>query len=175
MEPPRSGTAPAAASGAKKVVTVGVGDMRASRDPQTVFVSHSLGSCIGVAVYDPQTHIGGVLHAMLPSSPTSGGSTSRPHMFVDTGLPSLINAVCTLGAVKERLQIRIAGGAQFIGKSQIFNIGSQNTASAQELLLTNGLSAQLVECGGQYSRTLRLDLSNGGLTIEAPGCQSRQL
>ena len=43
-------------------VIVGVADMKVSRDPRVILVTHSLGSCIGVAVYDPVVKVGGLLH-----------------------------------------------------------------------------------------------------------------
>jgi len=47
-------------------IVVGVADMKISKDPDSVLVTHSLGSCIGVAVYDCAVHAGGLLHFMLP-------------------------------------------------------------------------------------------------------------
>ena len=49
-------------------IVVGVADMKISNDPDSVLVTHSLGSCIGVAVYDRAVHAGGLLHFMLPDS-----------------------------------------------------------------------------------------------------------
>ncbi len=162
--------------GSKKMVVVGVGNMLTSKDPQTMLVTLSLGSCIGVVVYDPVHHVGGMLHAMLPNSfANQDRAVARPFMFVDTGLPALLNAIYSLGGSKERLTVTIAGGAQFVTRSPMFNIGERNTASVKDLLLNIGISAHIVECGGHYSRTLRLDLASGGLTLDAPGCQPRSL
>ena len=43
-------------------VVVGVADMKVSSKPEEVLVTHALGSCIGVAIYDPQVRVGGILH-----------------------------------------------------------------------------------------------------------------
>lgn len=165
-----------APASSKKMVVVGVGNMLTSSDPHTMLVTHSLGSCIGVVAYDPVAHVGGMLHAMLPSSAANHDrAVARPFMFVDTGLPALFTAIYGLGGTKDRLVVTIAGGAQFITRSPMFNIGARNAASVTDLLLSNGITAHLVECGGQYSRTLRLDLASGGLILDAPGCQPRYL
>jgi len=49
-------------------LVVGVADMKISNQTQQLIVTHALGSCIGVAVYDPKVKVGGLLHYMLPES-----------------------------------------------------------------------------------------------------------
>ncbi|MCF6285183.1 MAG: hypothetical protein L3K26_08330 [Candidatus Hydrogenedentes bacterium] len=39
-------------------LTVGISDMKTSRDPDDVILTHSISSCIGLVLYDPQGHIG---------------------------------------------------------------------------------------------------------------------
>ena len=68
-------------------VVVGVADMKISNKPEEVLVTHALGSCIGVAIYDPKVRVGGILHFMLPESLLdSVKSQQNPYMFADTGL-----------------------------------------------------------------------------------------
>ena len=49
-------------------ITVGIADMQVSNDPDAMLVTYSLGSCIGVMIYDPVVRVGGMLHYMLPDS-----------------------------------------------------------------------------------------------------------
>lgn len=154
----------------RKNLIVGVGDMLASNDVTAVIVTHSLGSCLGVAVYDSAVRVGGLLHAMLPDSAINPErAASRPFMFVDTGLPALFHAVYALGAHKHRLTVKIAGGAQFLDEKKVFNIGDRNLEAVLALLARNGVRPSASECGGRNSRTLRLDLATGGLSLEMPG------
>ncbi len=48
----------------KNIVTVGVGDLKIAKSPK--IIKTSLGSCIGVVLYDSINKIGGLLHLMLP-------------------------------------------------------------------------------------------------------------
>jgi chemotaxis protein CheD len=161
------------ASSPKKSLVVGMGDMLASNDPTATLVTYSLGSCVGVVIYDPVARVGGMLHAMLPDSTiNSARAAARPHMFVDTGLPALFHAVYALGGVKARLTVKLAGGAQFLDEKKIFNIGIRNSEMVQALLARNGITACATEIGGQQSRTLRLDLGKGELTVDIPGQHS---
>ena len=167
--PPRSWVVPAP----KKNLIVGVGDMLASNDPQAHLVTYSLGSCVGVVIYDPAVKAGGLLHAMLPDSTINAERASdRPYMFVDTGLPALFHAVYALGGLKPRLIIKFAGGAEFLDEKKLFNIGQRNVETVLAMLTRNNAPLKAQETGGHESRTIRLDLSNGNLTVDMPGKKS---
>lgn len=148
--------------------------MIASNDMFSCVVTYSLGSCVGVTVYDPVAKCGGLLHAMLPDSTINAErAKARPFMFVDTGLPALFHAVYALGGLKPRLVIKMAGGAQFLDEKRVFNIGQRNVDAVIGMLTKNGVKPGIVECGGNESRTLRLDLASGEVMLETPGKQPR--
>ncbi|HYG34189.1 MAG TPA: chemotaxis protein CheD [Clostridia bacterium] len=154
----------------RKTLVVGVADMVASNDSSAEIVTYSLGSCLGITVYDPVQKVGGLLHVMLPDSTIDSQKAAiSPFMFVDTGVPRLFHAVCQLGAERRRLQIKVAGGAQFLDAAGIFNIGDRNQRALNDLLARNGYSIQARDVGGVVSRTVRLDLANGKFSIRCPG------
>ena len=105
-------------------IVVGVADMKTSDDPAATLVTHSLGSCIALAVYDPLARVGGMLHYMLPESTNTTKAESRPLMFADTGIPVLFKSCYKPGAAKGRMIVKIAGGAQILGASGHFMIGT---------------------------------------------------
>jgi chemotaxis protein CheD len=90
-------------------------------------------------------------------------------MFVDTGVPRLFHATYNLGADRGRLMIKVAGGAQLLDQQGIFNIGARNFDALQKLLAQNGLKAHDTDVGGLSSRTVRLDLTTGLVTVKTPG------
>jgi chemotaxis protein CheD len=90
-------------------------------------------------------------------------------MFVDTGLPGMFHAVYALGGIKGRLVVKLAGGAEFLDEKQIFRIGQRNVEATLQMLERNGVRVGARETGGRESRTVRLDLSNGNLTLDLPG------
>lgn len=154
----------------RTTLVVGVADMVVSNDSNAEIVTYSLGSCLGLTVFDPVKKIGGLLHLMLPDSkidPAKGAS--MPFMFVDTGVPRLFHAAYNLGADRSRLVVKVAGGAQLLDQQGIFNIGHRNFTALKNLLAQNGLSLHAADVGGLTSRTLRLDLSNGSVTLKSPG------
>ena len=154
----------------KKSLIVGVADMIASNDSTAELVTYSLGSCLGIMVYDPVAKVGGLLHAMLPDSTIdSHKAQTRPFMFIDTGAPHLFRTIYGLGAIKDRLLIRVAGGAEFLDTDGFFNIGARNIKTLQSLLQRNGYHVDAAAVGGRCSRTVRLDVSSGKCTIQSPG------
>jgi chemotaxis protein CheD len=160
----------------RKTLVVGVADMIASNDATAMIVTHSLGSCVGVVVYDIACRAGGMLHVMLPDSTINTTKAARtPCMFVDTGVPQLFKAVYGLGGVKSRLIVKMAGGAQFLDKKRIWNIGQRNVQAVEEILMRNGISVRSCDVGGLSARTLRLDLATGCVTVQADGQKPREL
>ena len=154
----------------KKSFIVGVSDMISCNDAGADLVTHSLGSCIGVTAYDPVRKVGGLLHLMLPDSSIDATKAAmHPFMFADTGLPRLFHAVYALGGEKGRLEVKVAGGAQFLDEKRIFNIGERNSTAVLSILARNGVKPSAGDVGGQASRTVRLDLSSGKVSVQQPG------
>jgi chemotaxis protein CheD len=154
----------------RKQLIVGTGDMLTSNDASANLVTYSLGSCVGVAIYDPIAKVGGLLHAMLPDSTINlDRASKRPFMFVDTGLPAMFHAVYALGGLKHRLIVKLVGGAEFLDEKKIFRIGQRNVEATKAMLERNGVALAASETGGHESRTVRLDLSNGNFSVDIPG------
>lgn len=160
----------------RKALVVGVADMLASNDSSAELVTYSLGSCLGITIYDPVTKIGGLLHIMLPDSNIDTAKAgAMPYMFVDSGVPRLFHAVYNLGADRSRLIVKVAGGAQLLDARGIFNIGARNLEAFRKLLAQQGLNIHASDTGGLNSRTVRLDLANGHTTIKSPGTEPHPL
>jgi chemotaxis protein CheD len=153
-------------------LVVGVADLVVSNDSTADIVTYSLGSCLGVTVYDPVKKIGGLLHLMLPDSAIDPAkAASLPYMFVDTGVPRLFHAAYNLGADRSRLVVKVAGGAQMLDQQGIFNIGIRNFSALEKIISQNGLKIHAADIAGLSSRTVRLDLANGNVTVKTPGAE----
>lgn len=156
--------------GFERRLVVGVGGVATSNDPGVILTTYSLGSCVGVTVYDPVARAGGLLHAMLPDSginPTK--AAAQPAMFVNTGLPTLFRALTQLRAEKHRLQICLVGGAQILDQSGFFNIGSRNLFTLKSMLREYGLQPRAEEVGGLVNRTVYLRLDTGEVRLKTSG------
>lgn len=149
---------------------VGISDMKISSGPDDVIVTYSLGSCIGLTLYDPAIRAGGLIHCMLPLSKIDPlRALERPFMFTDTGVPHLIGALLDLGAEKRRLVAKVAGAARLLDNNSSFNIGERNQVVVRKLLWKNKILIGAEDTGGTVARTMSLDIGAGVTTLRSGG------
>ncbi|HBF35241.1 TPA: chemotaxis protein CheD [Candidatus Sumerlaeota bacterium] len=155
---------------------VDIADMKIASGDGSELVTYALGSCIGVAIYDPVSKVGGMLHYMLPeASINPDKARDNPYMFGDTGIPLLFRAAYQAGAVRSRLLIRLAGGANVMDTSNFFNIGKRNYLAARKLFFKNNLLVTSELVGGVSGKTMRMRLNDGNIEIKLPGGEIRAL
>jgi chemotaxis protein CheD len=151
---------------------VGVADMKVSANSAETIITYALGSCLGITAYDPVARVGGMLHVMLPNSaidPVKG--REAPFMFVDTGLPLLLQECRMAGARVERLVLKVAGGAcaRVNEEDDYFQIGKKNFAHLRKIVWQNGLALKACEVGGNQSRTMSLEIATGKVLLKVNG------
>ena len=146
---------------------VDIADMIVTGDMHDILVTHSLGSCIGVTIWDPQTRVGGMIHYMLPASSISPDKArTSPAMFADTGIPALFRAAYELGADEKRVIVKVAGGSSLLDDQGTFNIGKRNYIALRQTFWKNGVLIDAEDVGGSCSRTLKLNVSTGKVTVK---------
>lgn len=147
---------------------VGVSDWKVSNDTRETIITYALGSCLGIALYDPFVCVGGLLHVMLPlSNADPVKAEKKPAMYVDTGFAELLSECYDLGAEKSRLIIYVAGGAsmKFDNKADYFKIGQRNFTTLRKFLWKNRFMIDYQDVGGHISRTMTLRISDGLVSI----------
>lgn len=149
---------------------VGISEMYVSNNPEDRIVTYSLGSCIGVSVYDPVAKVGGIVHCMLPLSKIDPQKAKdKPYMFVDTGVTALLQEVFNLGANRHNLIVKVAGAASLLDKKGFFKIGERNYTVLRKVLWKNNLLIEAEDVKGSASRTLSLYMDTGTTTIKSAG------
>ncbi len=155
---------------------VGVADMKISAERDDQIITYALGSCLGIAIFDPVACVGGMLHVMLPTSTIdSEKAREKSFMFVDTGVPKLFIDCYKAGARKERLVVKVAGGACTRGNEEddYFQIGKRNFIMLRKLLWKNGVLLKSHDVGGNDSRTMYLEIGSGEVIVKANGISKR--
>jgi chemotaxis protein CheD len=148
-------------------IIVGVSDAKISTDAADVLATYSLGSCIGVSLYDAAASVAGLLHFQLPSaSMDAERARSNPMMFADSGLRQVLEEMEALGAQKRRMKVKLAGGAQMLNDANLFNIGKRNHAAIRKVLWQQGMFVEAEAVGGTTPRTLFLSVLDGTLTLK---------
>jgi len=147
-------------------VIVGIAEMRVSDDPDIVLAAYSLGSCMGVALWDSFVKVGGLLHFMLPNSRVAlDKAHTNPFMFADTGIPSLLLSCFGLGAERDNMAAWLVGGTQLLDSGDFLDIGRRNHAVAREILVRNRVEIAGEDVGGSVNRTLKLEVGTGKVWV----------
>lgn len=161
-----------------ETIAVGLGELKSGTRPEQVLVCYGLGSCIGLALYDPMAHVGVMVHVVLPDSSLARGQMLQPGKFGDTAVPSAVAEAVKLGAVRSRLVARIAGGARMlnvVGTGSKLDIGSRNSEAVRAALEQHGLRLAADDTGGTYGRTLQLFVGTGRLLVSTVGRGEKEL
>jgi chemotaxis protein CheD len=157
------------------VKTVGIAELLVSDHVDDTLVTYSLGSCLGLAVWDPLARCGGLLHSFLPLSNTDPDrARDAPATFTDTGVVALLEAVLGLGASKPRLVAKAVGCANMIDDDRYFRVGERNYTVLRKVLWRNGILIAAEEVGGTMARTLVLHIGSGRAQVRAQG-QRREI
>ncbi len=157
------------------LITVGIGGIEVSADRSAVIVTHGLGSCVAVVTWDPARRAGGLLHFQLPASTLSPErARETPGIFADTGIPLLFERMYQLGAVKQGIVVKVAGGGNFHGDAGTFDIGKRNITMMRKIVWKAQVLVGAEDLGGSRSRTVRLFVDTGQVTVQS-GSQVVQL
>lgn len=154
----------------KKTIIVGMADLKAAKIPG-VLTTLGLGSCVGIGFYDKINKVAGLAHAMLPDS-TQITNNANKYKFVDTSVDELIKEMQKLGAKREYITAKLAGGAQMfavMSANESMRIGDRNTEAALRILQAYKIPVLSRDTGLNYGRTIELNTEDGSLLIKTIG------
>ena len=126
---------------------------------------------MGVCLYDPAIPIGGMLHCLLPDSAQNPEKArANPLVYADTGLALLLERLLSLGAIKRRIQVKLAGGASRLETTaDDLAIGKHNCLAIRKALWRSGLFIHSEDVGGTTPRTMYLYVVDGSVVIRSGG------
>lgn len=159
-----------------KLIKVGMADLSVCISPDSV-TTLGLGSCVGVAIRDPLTKIGGLAHVMLPDSGAIKNNTNI-YKFADTGIEELVRQMEKAGAKRNRMVAKIAGGAQmfaFQNKNDLVRVGDKNVEASKKKLKELGIKLLAEDTGANFGRTVIFYPETGDYVIKAVGKEERTI
>lgn len=150
-------------------IVVGVAEHFTASPPNT-FMCIGLGSCVGIAIYDPRQGLGGLAHAMLPRF-DDGKDKTNASKYADSVIYVMVDELVDQGACRSNLRAKIAGGAQMFQfmSCDTLNIGLRNSEVAKETLSKEHIPLVAEDLGGNEGRTVRFDPSTGSYSIQRGG------
>lgn len=160
---PPPGAGPGAEPNPQTAVYLHPAQMHAATAPCAIRTL--LGSCVAVCLWDPETHVGGAVHYLLPRGRHSNGETGR---YGTLAIPALIRAVCALGANRAGLKAKIFGGARVLPALQSANgssLGDHNAAVAWEVLAAESVPVIGSDLGGDHGRRVLFHVEDGSAWV----------
>jgi chemotaxis protein CheD len=135
----------------------------------TLLVTVGLGSCVAIALHDPQARVGGLAHVLLPSTGMSQDRTNRAK-FPSTAVPLLCERMRALGAHTGRMRAKIVGGASMFTSllsATGLQIGERNVVATRAALEHAGIPIVAQEVGGEYGRSVYFHVHDGRLIVKS--------
>ncbi|MCC7416234.1 MAG: chemotaxis protein CheD [Acidobacteria bacterium] len=150
-------------------IVIGIGELAVSNDPEALMITHALGSCVAVCLWDPYAAVAGLLHILLPDSRINEArAATQPAAFADTGVPLLFRTAYEYGAEKRRCRVRLVGGADLSRHgSPGDTVGRRNVLATRSLLWKNGVLIDSEEVGGNGPRSVALHVRDGSVRISS--------
>ncbi len=150
------------------LINVGIGEYNVSNNPEDVLKTYALGSCVAVIIYDNVRHVAGLIHIALPDSSTDEvKARSSPGHFADTGLPLLIEEMKKCGVNKSDISIKLAGGANVLDATSLYDIGKRNVIAIKKVLWKSCLGPVAEDTGREIARTVSFYVSTGDVIISS--------
>ena len=168
---------PAAVGVAPSRIVVGIGELAVAEGESSI-VTHALGSCVAVCIWDPIARVGGMLHLLLPESRINPGRADRqPAAFADTGIPLLFQRAYARGLQKARTEVTLIGGAEISPDATegVMNVGRRNVLASRKMLWGNGVLIRTEDVGGRRARTVAMSMQDGRIVVNAAGEPARPL
>jgi chemotaxis protein CheD len=158
---------------APQVFTVDLGEIAVTDDRTASLIAQSLGNGVAVCIWDPETHVAGLVHVLLPDSDNHADlAHEHPAWFANTGIPMLLQIATNYGWQRSRSLIYLLGGAEVDGALlPRVQVGRRNIVAARKALWSAGVLITREITGGNVARSLALSVCTGTLEISAGDSQ----
>jgi chemotaxis protein CheD len=139
-----------------------------------------VGSCVCLALYDPEARLAGLAHSMLPMAPAGGTTQGEERAkYADTAVAHLVESMEKMGARRSRLQAKLIGGAtmfSFGNKAEgVESLGERNLRAARASLQAQGIALLAEDSGGNVGRSIEFDPQDGSLLVRSAWSDLRWL
>ncbi len=136
----------------RTIVRVHPGDHYISEGEDEMIVT-ILGSCVAACIRDPKIGVGGMNHFMLPESETGKWSgVSASMRYGNYAMEVLINEILRMGGARNRLEIKVFGGANMYASSLL--VGTKNVEFVETYLRVEHMAVAAQHLGGEQGRRI---------------------
>lgn len=150
-------------------ISIGISEFAIAEAP-AFLVTYGLGSCVAIALYDPERRIGAMAHTLLPSPPSERSPDSKSPKYTSSAVELMVEELGKRGCAAGRVVAKLAGGACMFNtlcKSFRGVIGDRNVAEAKAALEKYGIPLLSEDTGGDYGRTIEFCTATGNMLVKA--------
>ncbi len=142
-------------------------EMAVAKNP-TILAAQSLGSCVGVILYDPEVKVGGLAHIMMPDINQAKAKKNKAK-FANMAIEILLKKMYRLGAKRRRIKAKIVGGADMfpdVKSPGQMKMGEKNIQAVKEELKREKVKIVAEDTGGNHGRSIQFSTKTGGLMVK---------
>jgi chemotaxis protein CheD len=135
---------------------------------EVIIATIGLGSCVAIAIHDPQARVGGLAHVLLPSEALSRDA-ANPAKFPGSAVPLLVAEMRKLGS-RGPVFAKVVGGASMFGAlipQGGINIGERNVAATFQALAAAGIPTMAQDTGGDHGRSVYFHVADGRVLVRS--------
>lgn len=149
-------------------INIGISEFAVSNNADDILVTYSLGSCVGVSLFDPIAGVGGLIHCMLPSvSPVKKEEIINPITYVDSGVIIMLQKIFDLGGSRKSIICKVSGcGTTMNPTGDLFKIGERNYTMLRKVLWKNNIFVKGELVGGSEPKTMYLEIGTGKVFVK---------
>jgi chemotaxis protein CheD len=150
----------------ENIVSVSMSSMKTGQDGD-VLVSCGIGSCVGIVLYDPVQKIGALAHVMLPLASGRTKPIENAYRFVETAIDGMVDVLLRMGALKNRLEAKVVGGASMFKMfdQDTLAIGNRNVDAVKNKLKKEHIRVVAAATGGNAGRSVKFYVSTGVVEV----------
>jgi chemotaxis protein CheD len=155
-----------------RIINVGIAEIQIARSPG--ILRTTLGSCIGIVLYQPELKIGAISHIMLSNDPMGKDKIKNPGKYAETAVPKLIEDFEKEGCKIGTFSARIFGGSSMfknITSQFLQHIGENNITFVREILGKYNVPILIEDVSGHEGRTISLYLDDGRILLKKAGTE----
>ncbi len=142
---------------------VGISEFAVADDGETL-EAYGLGACVAVALYDPESGVGGLAHTMLPRKPPDAQGADAK--YVDAAIHAMLREMIRHGAGYGSVEGYVVGGADIFELEDLSKgMGERNAAVARDELQKLNIPVVGDATGGEVGRTVEFDTGTGAVTF----------
>jgi chemotaxis protein CheD len=144
-------------------IKIGPGEHYVTRNTDITIIT-VLGSCVAACIRDPVARVGGMNHFMLPESKTGRwGGASANMRYGNFAMEELINDMLRHGGQRERLEVKVFGGARMMANGAA--IGHQNADFVEAYLKAEHMPIAAHHLRGQHARRVEYEPLGGRVRL----------